>query len=100
MRHFQIAAIGGDGVGPEVIAAGVEVLQALAARDGQLAFAVETLPWGSAHYLEHGHYIPAGGLERLGRVDALFFGAGGAPPGPRPPSFWGGRRGLVPPLRP
>ena len=40
MRQFQIAAIGGDGVGPEVIAAGVEVLQALAARDGQLAFAV------------------------------------------------------------
>ena len=36
MRHYRIAAIPADGIGPEVIAAGLEVLDAVAARDGEL----------------------------------------------------------------
>jgi tartrate dehydrogenase/decarboxylase/D-malate dehydrogenase len=34
MREFKIAAIPGDGIGKEVVAAGLEVLEALAQRDG------------------------------------------------------------------
>ena len=89
MRKHRIAAIGGDGIGPEVITAGLEVLQALAKADGSLAFEVEQFPWSSAYYLEHGHYIPEGGLERLKGFDAIFFGAVGSREVPDHVSLWG-----------
>ena len=62
MRRYRIAAIPGDGIGIEVVAAGLEVLRAVAARDGGFALSVEELPWGSEHYLAHGRYVPEGGL--------------------------------------
>ena len=34
MRNYRIAAIGGDGIGPEVVAAGVQALKVCAERDG------------------------------------------------------------------
>ena len=40
MRIYKIAAIPTDGIGPEVIGAGLEVLEALAARVGDLGFDV------------------------------------------------------------
>ena len=40
-RTYRIAAIPGDGIGTEVIAAGVEALTACAKRDGGFAFAFE-----------------------------------------------------------
>ncbi len=45
MRTHSIAAIPADGIGPEVISAGVRVLEALAKRAGDLAFNVETFDW-------------------------------------------------------
>ena len=45
MKSYKIAAIPGDGIGTEVIEAGVEVLHALAEREGGFEFAVETFPW-------------------------------------------------------
>ena len=47
MREYRIAAIPGDGIGTEVIGAGLEVLRALETRDGGFRLAVEHLPWGS-----------------------------------------------------
>jgi len=44
MRQYRIAAIPGDGIGKEVIPAGVEVLHAVAEREGGFSFAVESLP--------------------------------------------------------
>jgi hypothetical protein len=61
MREYKIAAIPGDGIGIEVIAAGLKVLEVLAAREGGFRLAVEHFPWGSDYYLAHGHYIPEGG---------------------------------------
>ena len=89
MRRHRIAAIGGDGIGPEVIAAGLEVLEALARSGGAFALDVEHFPWSSAYYLEHGHYIPEGGLERLKAFDAIFFGAVGSREVPDHVSLWG-----------
>ncbi|HEY6099680.1 MAG TPA: tartrate dehydrogenase, partial [Anaeromyxobacter sp.] len=89
MRHHRIAAIPADGIGPEVISAGLEVLDALAASDGGFAIEVEHFPWGSDHYLAHGHYIPEGGLERLKAFDAIFFGAVGDERVPDHVSLWG-----------
>jgi isocitrate/isopropylmalate dehydrogenase len=50
MRRLRIAAIGGDGIGPEVIAAGCRVLAATAAADGGFACDTQDFDWGSAMY--------------------------------------------------
>jgi tartrate dehydrogenase/decarboxylase/D-malate dehydrogenase len=89
MREYKIAAIPADGIGTEVIAAGLEVLEVLAARDGGFRLKVEQFPWSSEYYLKHGHYIPEGGLERLKQFDAIFFGAVGSQDVPDHVSLWG-----------
>ncbi len=94
MREHRIAAIPGDGIGPEVVAAGLEVLRAIAARQG-FAVAVEQLPWSSQQYLDHGYYVPEGGLERLKAFDAILFGAVGDRRVPDDVSLWGLRLAIV-----
>ena len=89
MRQYRIAAIPADGIGPEVIAAGLEVLQALAARDGGFRLNVEAYDWGSDYYKKHGVLMPAGGLARLRQADAIYFGAVGAPDVPDHVTLWG-----------
>jgi tartrate dehydrogenase/decarboxylase / D-malate dehydrogenase len=88
MRTYNIAAIPGDGIGPEVIHAGLEVLQLCAKRDG---FALEIKPfdWGSDYYRQHGVMMPADGLAQLGGIDAIYFGAVGAPDIPGHITLWG-----------
>jgi tartrate dehydrogenase/decarboxylase/D-malate dehydrogenase len=88
LKTYRIASIPGDGIGTEVIPAGVEVIRRLAALEG---FSVEFSPfdWSSKRYLETGAYIPEGGLEQLKRFDAIFFGAVGAPEVPDHVSLWG-----------
>ncbi len=88
MKTYRIASIPGDGIGKEVIAAGVEVLQTLAKLESfQLDF--EHFDWSSARYLKTGAYIPEGGLEKLKTFDAIFFGAVGSPDVPDHISLWG-----------
>ena len=86
MKTYRIAAIPGDGIGNEVIPAGVEVLQKL--QDG-FRFEFEHFDWSSQRFQQTGRYIPEGGLERLKRFDAIFFGAVGAPDVPDHLSLWG-----------
>ena len=88
MKTYRIAAMGADGIGPEVIGAGVEVLQALGKAEGY-ALDVENYDWSSERYLKHGAYIPEGGLEKLKQVDAIFFGAVGSQKVPDHVSLWG-----------
>ncbi|MFI5023093.1 MAG: tartrate dehydrogenase [Alphaproteobacteria bacterium] len=89
MREYRIAAIPGDGIGGEVIPAGLEVLRALAARDGGFRLTVEEFPWGSAYYKRHGAMMAADALERLRHFDAIYFGAVGAPDIPDHVTLWG-----------
>ncbi|MCH2394975.1 tartrate dehydrogenase [Oceanibaculum sp.] len=89
MRQYKIAAIPADGIGPEVIEAGVAVLQALAQRAGDFALAVENFDWGSDYYKKHGVMMPADGLDRLKPFDAIYFGAVGAPDVPDHITLWG-----------
>jgi len=88
LKTYRIASIPGDGIGNEVIPAGVEVLNALASME---KFSLETtsFDWSSKRYKETGAYIPAGGLEKLKAFDAIFFGAVGAPDVPDHLSLWG-----------
>jgi tartrate dehydrogenase/decarboxylase/D-malate dehydrogenase len=86
VNTYKIASIPGDGIGNEVIPAGIEVLKKL--EDGfQLEF--EHFDWSSKRYVETGRYIPEGGLDKLKRFDAIFFGAVGAPDVPDHLSLWG-----------
>ena len=89
MRTYQIAAIPGDGIGKEVIAAGVKVLNTLARQSKRFEFGFRHFPWSSDYYLKHGRYIPAGGLDELKKFDAIFFGAVGSPKVPDHISLWG-----------
>ncbi len=89
MRHYRIASIPADGIGPEVISAGLEVLEALAARDGGFVLDVDHYDWSSAYYRKHGVFMPADGLATLKRADAIYFGAVGAQDVPDHISLWG-----------
>ena len=79
MKNYAIAAIPADGIGPEVISAGVEVLHAVAKRQGDIQFSVRTFEWGSDYYKAHGVMMPEDGLQQLKPFDAIYFGAVGAP---------------------
>lgn len=89
MRQHRIAAIPADGIGKEVIAAGIKVLQALAERDGGFALDIESFPWGSDYYRAHGRMMDEDGLERLKHFDAIYFGAVGDPDLPDDLTLWG-----------
>jgi len=86
LKSYRIAAIPGDGIGNEVIPAGIEVLNELAS-GFELQF--KTFDWGSDRYKRTGAYIPDGGLDELKKFDAIFFGAVGAPDVPDHVSLWG-----------
>ncbi|OQP33207.1 tartrate dehydrogenase [Pantoea latae] len=89
MRHYAIAAIPADGIGPEVISAGIEVLKALTRQDPQLKLTFETFDWGSDYYKQHGVMMPETGLQTLKNFDAIYFGAVGAPDVPDHITLWG-----------
>ena len=88
-REYTIAAIPGDGIGCEVIDAGVRVLHAVTKRTGTFSLKVERFPWGSDYYLKHGQMMPDDALATLRRFDAIYFGSAGDPRIPDHISLWG-----------
>jgi tartrate dehydrogenase/decarboxylase/D-malate dehydrogenase len=89
MGSYKIAAIGADGIGPEVIEAGLTVLEALQRRDPALRLAVERFDWGSDYYRRHGVMMPEDGLATLRPFDAIYFGAVGSQHVPDHVTLWG-----------
>ena len=87
LKH-KVAVIGGDGIGPEVIAEGVKILKKVAELDGSFDFEFEEFPWGCEYYLETGKMMPDDGMEKLSKFDAIFLGAVGAPTVPDHISLW------------
>src|SRR6476620_1671005 len=98
MKTYKIAAVPGDGIGKEVIAAGIEVLNALAKRDNKFSFEFESFDWGSDYYKKHGVMMPADGGEKLKPFDAIYFGAVGAPDVPDHITLWGLRLAICQPF--
>jgi tartrate dehydrogenase/decarboxylase/D-malate dehydrogenase len=86
LKTYRIAAIPGDGIGNEVIPAGMEVLRKL---ESGFRLEFEHFDWSSERYRKTGAYIPEGGLDKLKAFDAIFFGAVGAPDVPDHVSLWG-----------
>ena len=98
MKRYKIASIPGDGIGVEVIDAGLRVLNALAERDGGFALDVTSFDWGSDRYKREGALMPADGAKDLRDYDAIFFGAVGAPDLPDHLTLWGLRLNICQPL--
>src|SRR5437899_5058994 len=74
----KIAVIAGDGIGKEVIPAGMAVLEA-AAKGRNAALTFTELPWGCEYYLKHHRMLDEDGFERLAGFDAIYLGALGFP---------------------
>jgi tartrate dehydrogenase/decarboxylase/D-malate dehydrogenase len=89
MRQHKIAAIPGDGIGKEVIPAGLTVLRALQKSCGDFELLVDEFPWGSDYYRQTGRMMPDDGLEILRNYGTIYFGAVGDPHLPDDVTLWG-----------
>ena len=98
MKTYKIASIPGDGIGVEVIDAGLRALHALAERAGKFQFDVTHFDWGTGRYKREGAFMPADGAQDLIGFDAILFGAVGAPDVPDHLTLWGLRLNICQPL--
>lgn len=78
MKVYRIGAIGGDGIGPEVVAEGLRILRAAGRRYG-FQTDVKEYPFGAEHYLRTGELIPDAAFEEIRGLDAVLLGAVGDP---------------------
>ena len=88
MRTFKVAVIAGDGIGPEVLAEGIKVLDKVAELDGSFKIEYTHFPWGCEYYLEHGKMMDDDGMDKLNEYDAIYLGAVGFPGVPDHISLW------------
>jgi tartrate dehydrogenase/decarboxylase/D-malate dehydrogenase len=98
MKTYKIAAIPGDGIGTEVVSAGVEVLHAVAKRQGTFTFKVDNFDWGGEYYKKHGRMMPADGRDQIKSHDAILFGSAGHPEIPDHITLWGLRLAICQPF--
>ena len=80
---YRIAVLPGDFIGPEVIDATCDVLEALAPRAG-LALELERHPFGGGAYESHGHPLPEATKVACAQADAVLMGSAGGPVGDHP----------------
>lgn len=78
MKSYNIAVIGGDGTGPEVIAEGIKVLNA-ASKRYNFKTDLTYLDFGGERYLKTGEVLPSSAVEDLRKFDAIYLGAIGHP---------------------
>ncbi|HET8567500.1 MAG TPA: tartrate dehydrogenase, partial [Candidatus Limnocylindria bacterium] len=89
MTTHRLAVIPGDGIGREVVPAGLAVVRRAGEITGRSAFVVTDLDWSCERYLAAGTMMPADGLRILEQHDAIFLGAVGFPGVPDHVSLWG-----------
>jgi tartrate dehydrogenase/decarboxylase / D-malate dehydrogenase len=86
-RRYRIAVIPGDGIGQEVLPAGLAVLRQVAERSGMTLDATD-FPWGCGYYTRTGRMMDPDGFDRLAAFDAIYFGAVGSPAVPDHLAVW------------
>ena len=83
----RVAVIAGDGIGQEVIPAGIDVVKKAAAQCGATVEFTD-FPWGCDYYRSHGKMMADDAFERLQEFDAIYLGAIGDPSVPDHISVW------------
>ena len=73
---YRVGVIRGDGTGPEVVAEGLKVLDAVR---GDSSYELVEFDLGADRFLRTGETLPDDELERMRALDAIFFGAVGDP---------------------
>ncbi len=86
-RTYRVAIIAGDGIGKEVIPAGLAAIET-AIRGTDITITFTELPWGCDYYLSHGRMMDADGFERAATFDAIYLGAIGSPAVPDHIAVW------------
>ncbi len=89
MKTYKIACIPGDGIGKEVVPAGQQLLEAIAATNPGFSFEFKSFDWGGDYYRKHGKMMPDDGLAQIRDVDAILFGSAGDPDIPDHITLWG-----------
>ena len=79
MRTFTIAVLAGDGIGGEVMAPCLELLEMACARAGGLRLQLQSYEAGARHYRETGVSLPDESLRGAEAADAILLGAMGLP---------------------
>ena len=89
-RRYRIAVIAGDGIGKETVPEGLRTLEAAAKRFGFTLDLTHCDFSSYDYYAKHGRMMPEDWKERVGKHDAIFFGAVGWPEKiPDHVSLWG-----------
>lgn len=79
MTSYRVAALPGDGIGPEVIREAVKVLRAVESRLADVRFELNEFAVGACEYLRCGDPMPAAAFEACRQHDAILLGAMGLP---------------------
>ena len=77
-KNFNLAVIAGDGIGPEVVAEGIRVLDAVGAKHGA-SFLKKEYDLGAAYWHRTGETLPDAVLNELAKADVILLGAVGDP---------------------
>jgi 3-isopropylmalate dehydrogenase len=77
-KSYNIAVIGGDGTGPEVVREGIKVLDAAASKFG-FKLNYQDFDFGGERYLRTGEVLPETAAEELKKFDSIYLGAIGHP---------------------
>ena len=80
MQTFQLAVVPGDGIGPEVTAEALKVLEAVSGGAG-VKFESTRYDLGAERYLATGEVLPDSVLAEIKQHDAILLGAVGGKPG-------------------
>ena len=81
MKTYRIALYPGDGIGPEVVDAALDVLAVAEQTNGGFHLDFHRFDWGMDHYDRHGRVAPENFLAILQAFDAILLGAVGWPAG-------------------
>ena len=90
MKEYKIASIAGDGIGKEVVPEGIKILKE-AAKQHQFKIQFDEFDFSSCeYYKKNGKMLPDDWKQKIGKHDAIFFGAVGMPDEvPDHISLWG-----------